>query len=161
MFTDHDQATRHIEPLTMTDFALHPQLAQDTLAITNWPLCRVLRMNDTTYPWLILVPARPNCREITDLPRRDRHQLMDEISLASEALRRECNPAKINIAALGNMVPQLHIHVIARFTTDPAWPKPIWGMQPLRPFGPGEAQGEISHWRQILAAHESHSRNGF
>ena len=145
----------------MSDFTLHPQLAQDTLTITDWPLCRVLRMNDTTYPWLILVPRQAGCREITDLPHMERHRLMEEISRASDALQRDCNPTKINVAALGNMVPQLHIHVIARFTDDPAWPKPVWGVQPPRLFEKAEMEREMTRWRQLLASPEVSSRIGF
>jgi diadenosine tetraphosphate (Ap4A) HIT family hydrolase len=136
----------------MIEFTLHPQLALDTVTITDWPLCRVLRMNDTTYPWLILVPRRADCREITDLPHAERHRLMDEISQASDALQRDCNPTKINVAALGNMVPQLHIHVIARFAGDPAWPKPVWGLQPPQPFEQAEMEREMTRWRQLLAS---------
>lgn len=134
----------------MSDFILHPQLAKDTLPVADWPVCRVLRMNDATYPWLILVPRRANCREISELPSSDRHRLIDEISRASEALQRDCRPEKINVAALGNVVPQLHIHVIARFTTDPAWPKPVWGVQPPRLFDPAAARAEIEHWRDAF-----------
>ncbi|TXH38528.1 MAG: HIT domain-containing protein [Rhodospirillaceae bacterium] len=135
----------------MSEFALHPQLVQDTLTITDWPLCRVLRMNDTAYPWLILVPRRADCREITDLANTERHQLMDEISQASDALQQDCNPTKINVGALGNMVPQLHIHVIARFAGDPAWPKPVWGLQPPQPFDQAGLERETSRWRHLLA----------
>ncbi|MDY0882890.1 HIT family protein [Dongia soli] len=136
----------------MSEFALHPQLAKDTFEITDWPLCRVLRMNDTTYPWLILVPRRRECREITDLLQAERHRLMDEISQASDALQRECNPTKVNIGALGNMVPQLHIHVIGRFSGDPAWPKPVWGFQPAQPFEQAEREREATRWQQLLAS---------
>lgn len=145
----------------MSEFALHPQLAQDTLTITDWPLCRVLRMNDSTYPWLILVPRRSDCREITDLTPAERHRLMDEISQASDALQRGCNPTKINVGALGNMVPQLHIHVIARFVGDPAWPKPVWGMQPPQPFDQAELERETARWRQALASPHVSSHSGF
>jgi len=134
----------------MTEFVLHPQLAKDTLPIADWPLCRVLRMNDTTYPWLILVPRRANCREISELPSGDRHRLIDEIARASEALQRDCRPEKINVGALGNMVPQLHIHVIARFTTDPAWPRPVWGVKGPVLFSVGDAKAEIIRWREAF-----------
>lgn len=136
----------------MTDFALHPQLAKDTLPIVDWPVCRVLRMNDTTYPWLILVPRRAQCREIAELSRGERHILIDEIARASQALQRECQPEKINVGALGNMVPQLHIHVIARLTSDPAWPKPVWGVKPPVLFTPDAARAEIARWRDVFNA---------
>jgi diadenosine tetraphosphate (Ap4A) HIT family hydrolase len=134
----------------MSDFFLHPQLAKDTLPVAEWQLSRVLRMNDTTYPWLILVPRRANCREISELTSTDRHRLIDEIARASEALQREFRPEKINVGALGNMVPQLHIHVIARFTDDPAWPKPIWGVKPPTLFSVAEAKAEIARWRNAF-----------
>ncbi|MBL9035731.1 MAG: HIT domain-containing protein, partial [Rhodospirillaceae bacterium] len=95
-------------------FELHPQLAADGLFLADWPLCRVLRMNDRTYPWLILVPRRANIREIIDLVDEDQQILMQEIARASAALKTLRRPRKINVAALGNMVPQLHVHVIGR-----------------------------------------------
>jgi len=134
----------------MSDFVLHPQLAKDTLPVADWQLSRVLRMNDTTYPWLILVPRRANCREISELPSTDRHRLIDEIARASEALQREFRPEKINVGALGNMVPQLHIHVIARFTDDPAWPRPVWGVKAPTLFSVAEAKAEIIRWRNAF-----------
>src|SRR5258707_4902490 len=134
----------------MSDFVLHPQLAKDTLPIAEWALSRVLRMNDTAYPWLILVPRRANCREISELPSGDRHRLIDEIARASEALQREFRPEKINVGALANMVPQLHVHVIARFTSDPAWPRPVWGAKAPVLFGVAEARAEIVRWRDVF-----------
>lgn len=135
--------------MSETEFTLHPQLAADCLEIGDWPLCRLLRMNDSTYPWLILVPRRPAIREIIDLERSDQIRLMEEIALASAALRRETGAHKLNVAALGNAVPQLHVHVIARFTTDSAWPRPIWGVQPPVPLG-AAADSERARWRAAL-----------
>lgn len=132
-------------------FILHEQLATDTLVVGDWQLCRLLRMNDRTYPWLILVPRRPEIREIIDLGNEDQHQLMTEIGTASHALRQLHAPDKINVAALGNMVPQLHVHVIGRFTSDPAWPRPIWGVQPAEPFATAaDAKHEIARWQTVL-----------
>ena len=105
----------------MSTFDLHPQLAADTLFLADWPLSRVLRMNDRTYPWLILVPRIGGIREIIDLEASEQQILMQEIARASEALKRLRRPHKINVAALGNMVPQLHVHVVARTKTDLAW----------------------------------------
>src|SRR3546814_7419022 len=104
------------------DFVLHERLAADTAALADWPLCRVLLMNDQSWPWLILVPRRPDLKEIHDLDRDARAQLTEEICRASRALQTSFAPDQINVGALGNLVPQLHVHVIARFTTDPAWP---------------------------------------
>jgi diadenosine tetraphosphate (Ap4A) HIT family hydrolase len=119
---------------TMTDFALHPQLAADTLEVGHYKLCRVLLMMDATYPWLVLVPQRRDIREIHELPPADRTALMEEIVRTTQALQARYNPTKLNVAALGNMVAQLHMHVIARFATDPAWPGPVWGKQPPVPY---------------------------
>jgi len=136
----------------MSTFDLHPQLAADTLFLADWPLSRVLRMNDRTYPWLILVPRIGGIREIIDLEASEQQILMQEIARASEALKRLRRPHKINVAALGNMVPQLHVHVIGRDEGDPAWPKPVWGVAPANPFPPLEAEMEMATWREALAA---------
>ena len=137
----------------MATFALHPQLAADGLFLTDWPLCQVLRMNDAAYPWLILVPRLTDAREIIDLSAADRVRLMDEIAWASHAVRDHSQPDKINVGALGNMVPQLHVHVLGRFKDDPAWPKPIWGhAAPIR-FDAADATREIAGWREALSTY--------
>ncbi|MGF1593537.1 MAG: HIT domain-containing protein [Kiloniellaceae bacterium] len=118
------------------DFALHERLAADTITLADWPLCRVLLMNDAGYPWLILVPRRPGLTEIHDLDPAARTRLTEEICRASRALQSAVTPGKINIGALGNLVPQLHVHVIARFRDDPAWPGPVWGARPAVPYAP-------------------------
>jgi diadenosine tetraphosphate (Ap4A) HIT family hydrolase len=115
-------------------FTLDPRLAADTHELERRPLCLVLLMNDSQYPWLILVPQRSGARDLIDLDEGDRAQLMVEIADASQALRVMTRPHKLNVAALGNAVPQLHVHVIARFTTDPAWPRPVWGVRPGVPY---------------------------
>lgn len=91
------------------------------------PLCRVLLMNDRRFPWLILVPERDSVREIHELSAADRAVLIEEIARASEVLKRLFQPDKLNVGALGNIVPQLHVHVVARTAADPAWPGPVWG----------------------------------
>ena len=131
-------------------FALHPQLSADTFVLGDWPLCRVLRMNDRAYPWLILVPRVADMREIIDLAESDQQRLTGEIARASRALKVHCNPDKLNVAALGNAVPQLHVHVIARYRTDPAWPRPIWGVQQPVALG-ADAEGELATLRSALA----------
>ncbi|MBM3504783.1 MAG: HIT domain-containing protein [Alphaproteobacteria bacterium] len=118
----------------MTEFALHPQLAADTFWLGDWPLSRVLLMNDRTYPWLVLVPRRSGVRELIDLDDEDRLVAWREIDRAARALRATAEPDKLNIGAIGNSVPQLHVHVVARFATDPAWPKPVWGFAAPRPY---------------------------
>jgi diadenosine tetraphosphate (Ap4A) HIT family hydrolase len=111
----------------VTDFELDSRLDADTLFLADWPLCRVLRFNDRAYPWLVLVPRRKGVREIIDLDTADQRSLLGEIGRASRALRKALTPEKLNVAALGNMVPQLHVHVIARNPGDAAWPGPVWG----------------------------------
>ena len=108
-------------------FELHPQLAKDCLIVSDLPLCRVLLMNESRYPWLILVPRRVGVSEIHQLSTEERQQLWAESDTVSQRLLELFQPDKLNIASLGNMVPQLHIHHIARFRTDAAWPAPVWG----------------------------------
>lgn len=111
----------------MSAFILHPRLAADSHVLGDMPLCRVLLLNDARFPWLILVPRRAGLHELTDLALADRGPAFDEIARASQALRTTCSPDRINVAAIGNMVEQLHIHVVARRATDAAWPGPVWG----------------------------------
>jgi diadenosine tetraphosphate (Ap4A) HIT family hydrolase len=110
-------------------FILDHRLAESSFFIADWELCRVSLKSDKTWPWLYLVPRRNDIREIYELTAPDQNQLIHEISLASQALTALYRPDKINTAALGNMVPQLHVHVFARFKDDPAWPRPVWAVQ--------------------------------
>ncbi len=118
----------------MNEFQLDPRLFADTLFVADAPLSRVLLMNDANYPWLILVPRHVGLRELIDLPADAQAQLWKEIAQASTALRERFAPDKLNVAALGNVVAQLHVHVIARFANDPAWPAPVWGKVPAIPY---------------------------
>jgi len=115
-------------------FTLHHRLQEDTTEIIHLELSRVLLMNDSSFPWLILVPERQGVQEVYELSIEDRSVLIEEIAVASEIIQRLYFPDKINIGALGNLVPQLHIHVIGRFRTDRAWPGPVWGTGPARPY---------------------------
>lgn len=115
-------------------FKLHPRLAQDTSVIGDFPICRLLLMNDANYPWFILVPRRAEMQEIFELERQDQQQLLKESSHLSQVLSKIFQADKLNIAALGNMVPQLHIHHIVRYQTDQAWPNPVWGLFPTKPY---------------------------
>jgi diadenosine tetraphosphate (Ap4A) HIT family hydrolase len=117
-----------------TPFTLDSRLAADTVPIVDLPLCRVLLMNDARFPWLILAPTRPDLCEITDLDPAQRLVLWDEITRASDLLRVEFTPTKINIGALGNIVRQLHVHIVARFDGDAAWPGPVWGAGIAEPY---------------------------
>ena len=118
----------------MTDiFTLHPQLAADTIPVSDWALSRVLLMNDARFPWIILVPRRPRLTELHDLTHPESQVLSDEMRRAAKGLKKITECAKLNIASLGNVVPQLHIHIVARDPGDAAWPGPVWGKgEPVR-----------------------------
>ena len=124
----------------MAEFSLDPRLAADSLPVAALALSDVRLMRDANYPWLILVPRRAALMEIIDLDASARAQLMQEIAIASEALRSAVACDKLNVAALGNIVAQLHVHVIARRRNDVAWPKPVWGVAPAKAYAPGEAE---------------------
>jgi diadenosine tetraphosphate (Ap4A) HIT family hydrolase len=114
----------------VTDFELHPRLAADTAFVADWDLSRVLLMNDARYRWLILVPRRADAVEVFDLAPQDRIALSEETARAARTLKDITAAAKINVGALGNLVPQLHVHIVARNPGDPAWPGPVWGHSP-------------------------------
>ena len=116
-------------------FELHPRLAADAFVLGDFPLCRLLLMNDAQYPWFILVPRRENAREIYLLEEADQQQLLRESSQLARALMEAYRGEKLNVAALGNVVPQLHLHHIVRFAADPAWPGPVFGRHPAQPYG--------------------------
>jgi diadenosine tetraphosphate (Ap4A) HIT family hydrolase len=124
------------------DWSLDPQLAQDTVPVGDMPLTRVLLANDANYPWLILVPRLPGLVELIDLEENAQVQLLGEVAAAARALKALTECDKLNIAALGNLVPQLHVHVIARRRTDPAWPKPVWGVKTPLAYAEGQ-QGAL------------------
>jgi len=119
----------------MTDWTLHPQLAADTVDLGDLPLSRVLLMNDANYPWLVLVPRKPEITELIDLDEGEQAQLMREVTRAARVLRDVTACHKLNVAALGNRVAQLHVHMIARFRHDAAWPNPVWGVVPPKAYG--------------------------
>ena len=141
----------------MTTFELHPRLAADTVEITRLPLCRVLLMNDANYPWVILVPQRANIREIHELGDDDQIQLIRESSHVARAMATLFKADKMNVAALGNMVPQLHVHHVARFATDPAWPAPVWGKVPTRPYANDALPPLVERIKAALDAEPLHS----
>jgi diadenosine tetraphosphate (Ap4A) HIT family hydrolase len=131
-------------------FELDPRLAADTRRVGDLPLSRVLLMDDARFPWLLLVPRRAGRVELDDLPRAERITLLDEIDLATRALRALVAPDKLNVATLGNVVAQLHVHVIARFRADAAWPRPVWGVGERVPYAPVEATKRIARLRDHL-----------
>jgi diadenosine tetraphosphate (Ap4A) HIT family hydrolase len=131
-----------------SDWSLSPQLEKDTINIGDLPLSRVLVIKDAHYPWLLLVPRRADAVEIIDLDEVAQAQLMTEISRVGRALKEITKCDKLNIAALGNVVPQLHVHIIARRSSDAAWPRPVWGVMPALPHDPAEVQQFITALRR-------------
>lgn len=123
-------------------FELDPRLARDTVFVADWQLCRVLLMDDAQFPWLVLVPRRADAVELDDLDEHDRTRLMHEIQRAMKTLRAVADCDKLNVGALGNIVRQLHVHVVARRKDDPAWPGPVWGHGPAHHYMP-EARDKL------------------
>jgi diadenosine tetraphosphate (Ap4A) HIT family hydrolase len=121
------------------NFALHPKLQADTFDVATLALCRVQLMNDARFPWLILIPMRPDLTDLDQLSRDDLATAMADLTAASKALRMVYRPDKLNVGVLGNMVPQLHIHVVARYRDDLAWPGPVWGSGQAQPYTPAAA----------------------
>lgn len=119
-------------------FHLDERLAADTVPLGVAGLCRVLLMDNRHWPWLILVPEHPDVRELHHLDGADRVRLMEEITFAAKVLERECRPDKLNVGALGNVVAQLHVHVVARRRDDPAWPGPVWGSGHTDRYAPAD-----------------------
>jgi len=115
-------------------FELDPRLGADTQRVGDLPLSRVLLFDDARFPWLVLVPRLPGLRDLIDLAHDDQHRLLDEINRCAHVLHALDRPHKLNIAALGNVVAQLHVHVIARYTHDAAWPRPVWNVGERMPF---------------------------
>ena len=149
-------------------FTLDSRLAGDTLPIGDLPLCSVLLMNDARFPWFVLVPRRPGAGEITDLTREDAVALMEEVRIATRVMLELgrvtfengttrvmlnlAKPDKVNVGALGNVVAQLHIHVVGRFRSDPAWPRPVWGHGTRAPYPDHAATALIERARSLFAA---------
>lgn len=133
-------------------WSLHAQLAADTHHVASLPVSDLLLMDDAQYPWLILVPRVPGAIEWIDLPPGDAHALLEEVTLAGRLLRALHAPDKLNVAALGNVVAQLHVHVVARFANDPAWPRPVWGAVPARRHDGDALHARLVALRAALAA---------
>ena len=131
-------------------FDLHPQLAADTIEVGDLPLSRLLLMNDDRFPWCILVPRRQGLRDLHELDDVDSATLIKEIRQLSIRLLALGQVDKINVAALGNRVPQLHVHVIARRGNDAAWPDPVWGSGPAHPYLPSHATALLNDLRSGL-----------
>jgi len=131
-------------------FTLHPQLQQDCFVIGRFSLCQLLLMNDSNYPWFILVPERENISEIYQLPEAEQVQLWRESSWLSRQLAVEFDADKMNVAALGNVVPQLHLHHIVRYRNDRTWPAPVWGRLPALPYAEAELQAMLTRLVPVL-----------
>jgi len=131
-------------------FELDPVIDADTLVVGDLPLCRVLLMNDSQYPWLILVPRRPQLVELADLDEQDYLQFCAESRAVAIAMMKHCAGHKMNIGALGNVVAQLHIHHIVRFHDDPSWPAPVWGKLPAVKYTDEEAARQVAQLQQVL-----------
>jgi diadenosine tetraphosphate (Ap4A) HIT family hydrolase len=135
-------------------FELDPRLVADTHRNGDLPLSRVLLFDDTRFPWLVLVPRRAGMRDLIDLPRDDQHQLLDEINRCAHVLHALDRPHKLNVAALGNVVAQLHVHVIARHTGDAAWPRPVWNVGEPARFEPAALALRLARLRTALQLRE-------
>lgn len=128
--------------MSRPDFVLDPRLAADTVPVGDLALCHVLMMDESRFPWLVLVPRRPGMSELTDLDAADAASLWEEIRLSVGVLQALSKPDKVNVAALGNVVAQLHVHVVGRFLSDPAWPGPVWGHGARIPY-PAHARTQL------------------
>ncbi len=130
-------------------FFLDSKLKADTFFVTDLKISRVLLMNNSNYPWLILVPRKPDLVELTDLDFEEQIEVLREINLVSQILQKKFQPHKFNIGALGNVVRQLHIHVIVRFENDPAFPKPVWG-EAVKAYEQKDAQDLVQEIKLYL-----------
>jgi diadenosine tetraphosphate (Ap4A) HIT family hydrolase len=133
-------------------FQLHPQLQQDSLPVGHFALCALRIINDSQYPWFILIPQRAQLREIYELSPADQHQLQVESCYLARQLAVAYRADKMNIAAIGNLVPQLHIHHIVRYSHDKAWPAPVWGKFPACAYSPAELAGQLARLKPYLSS---------
>jgi len=131
-------------------FVLDARLQQDTVSVGDFSLCRLLLSNDSNYPWFILVPRRPDISEVFQLSSQDQLQLWQETTALSLKLKQLFNADKLNVAALGNVVSQLHMHVIVRFREDAAWPAPVWGKHPAKPYTAAQLSALRERLQQLL-----------
>ncbi len=127
-------------------FTLHPRLAEDTVPLGRFELSLVRLMDDARYPWFLLVPRVPDAREIYRLAAADQQRLLAESGALCRWMERELRPDKLNLAALGNVVPQLHVHHVARYADDAAWPRPVWGVHPPLPYAPAAREALVARF---------------
>lgn len=133
-----------------SDFELDTRLAADSVLIADGPLSQIRLMNDDRFPWVVLVPRVPGASEWIDLDGNQQRLLLAEINQISRHLKQKTNVTKLNIGALGNIVPQLHVHLVGRHEGDAAWPGPVWGSGPAQRFDPGVLAERVEIWRQRL-----------
>ncbi|WP_433851890.1 HIT domain-containing protein [Stenotrophomonas nitritireducens] len=133
-----------------SDFELDTRLAADSVLIADGPLSQIRLMNDDRFPWVVLVPRVPGASEWIDLDGNQQRLLLAEINQISRHLKQKPNVTKLNIGALGNIVPQLHVHLVGRHEGDAAWPGPVWGSGPAQRFDPGVLAERVEIWRQRL-----------
>ena len=131
-------------------FKLDNRLQNDTHFVCDLSLCRVLLMNDSQFPWLILVPMKSDMADIIDLSEEEQRMLLEESAHVSKTMKAQFSPYKLNVAAIGNVVRQLHVHHVARFEDDVAWPKPVWGNQPPLAYSEEKAQALLKQLRDAL-----------
>jgi len=141
-------------------FQLDDRLQSDTTLIGRLPLCQVLLMNDNRYPWVILVPVRIDAKEIYHLSEEDRIQLMKESAWVLEKMSDHFSAKSMNVASLGNVVSQLHIHHIARYADDPAWPGPVWGHSPAVPYSSEALEIQVHELKTLFGSHFVADLNG-
>ena len=134
----------------MSEFELHPQLANDCIDVLDWPLCKLLLMNNDQVPWFILVPRVAGVEELYELDSKQQFQLLQEIELASSYLQHVYKPHKLNVAAIGNKVRQLHVHVVVRQEDDVCWPEPVWGNVQPQPYTDDELESLVKQLRAAL-----------
>ena len=131
-------------------FRMHPKLVADTAGIGPLPLSAARLMKDARYPWLILVPRRPKMRGFIELQDNEQSLLLEEIRRCCELFKALHKPARINIAMIGNIVPQLHVHIVARFTNDASWPSPVWGIGEAQPYPPEILEARVARYKQFF-----------
>ncbi|WP_298445152.1 HIT domain-containing protein [uncultured Ferrimonas sp.] len=132
-------------------FELNPTLGADSVLLGTLPLCQVRLSRDSQFPWLILVPMRADITEIHQLSHNDQQQLMHESCTVAALMEQHVHADKMNVAALGNVVSQLHVHHVARYQNDPCWPKPMWGQLPAQPYASEDLTEVTKVWQQRLA----------
>lgn len=132
----------------VSEFQLHPQLEQDSFLVKDLELCQLRLINDSQYPWFILVPKLASCSEIFEMSEEQQRQLLAESSHLSQILMTLFKADKLNVAAIGNMVPQLHLHHVLRYKSDVSWPKPVWGQKPMCAYSEAERNELIAKVRQ-------------